>query len=254
MSEKSQSQDAQPQAAPQISPPIGPRGTMPLRFRIPAIFAGVAILWWIMNGGANVLINGAVEMVARPDRSIENALALSQKKRPEGTAWLKDLLERTTAETGVIPGLRGLDYVIYHEGVRSESLSPDIHSGCFYDAASERAFFDVACFGALDQFARPRPDLAKAIAVAIVLAKRVAPELDGEALIAEAGRLAEALRFFPPNPSTRSEAAIGRHFLFLTVLDKRRDEDKPLGWINHHVLPVTDAAAAAQAFRSGLGL
>ena len=233
---------------------------MPLRFRIPAILAGIAILWWVMNGGASVLINSAVENIARPNRSIGSAHVIALEKRPEGTAWLDGLLGPACSEDSPVAALRGLDYVIFSDGVSDASLPEGIHSGCFYDEASKRAFFDVACLASIDQFARPRPDLVKSFAVAIVLAGHTAKGAGADALVAEAGRLANALKFFPPGPGARSAAGLGLHPMYLGIFDKRRNEDTPPGWINHPMLPALEpdeadasmdpaAAAAKKAAR-----
>lgn len=221
---------------------------MPLKIRLPLIALGIAILWWVMNGGARVLVDGFVEHVVRPDRSLAGAHDTASSREPEGTRWLDGLLDSATGAESPVPGLRGLECVVFYNGVRDASLPTGTHTGSFYDAQSRRAFFDTGMFATLDRFGRPRPATPKTYIVARTLALHLNPSAEGVALDEEAGRLAGTLGLHSSEVPVPAPGTLG----LLAHFDKLRLEDLPKGWVSHRTSSLAGPADAAAAYARGL--
>lgn len=222
---------------------------MPLAVRLPAIAAGVAVLWWVMNGGAGPFVHGFVELVVRPDRSPESAREVAASRDPEGSAWARGLLDRATALDSPVPELRGLEAVLFFNGVRGEGLGEATHTGSFFDETSGRLFVDVGVLASVDRFARPDPTLPKRYVLARALADAIEPTAAGAVLDEAAGRVARALGWIEPGGT---ESDYGMVVFWPAKLDELRAQDLPGDWILHPSGSELPPAEAAAAFHRGL--
>ena len=224
---------------------------MPLKVRLPAIAVGVAVLWWVMNGGAGPFVHGFVEHVVRPDRSSESGAQVANARAPEGTAWVQGLLEQATNGESPVPELRDLDTQVFFNGVRGETLGATTHSGSFFHEPTNQVFIDVGVLSSIDRFARPDPMLPKIYTVARTLARATRPGAAGAALDEEAGRLASALGWVDSKAPTPN---YGMVVFWPAKLDELRTQDLPNDWTLHPSGSSLPAPEAAAAFQRGLSL
>lgn len=222
---------------------------MPLKVRLPMIAVGIAVLTWMMRGGATVVVDAVVGVIRPVNRQVERSLDRAGAARPDATAWVTALLERIEHHFAEGELLHGLEVIVYDESIVVPDLDGGrVQTGPFLHGG--RAFVDVAYLGILDTFARPDPNLSKSYLLARLLARYTAPDATGADFERAAGSLGKELGLIPP--SWRAPARIPGFAHWLSAVDSMRTPSVPRGWTNHLAASPLPLPEACSAFAEGL--
>ena len=189
----------------------------------------IAVMGWVLSGGATYLVGTAHDAATRPDRSLATARQRALDAEPEITKEWESTLERVTGQSSPEAAFVGLEVVLFDRAVVVPSLGREPRTGCFYDPAGPCAYIDVAYLGTLRRHVRQRPEIAQVYAVTRVLARHIAERGEDEGEVA--GRLARALGLLDTSKGPIELKPVTRSLRPVGGLDRNLRLHLPSGWV-----------------------